>query len=79
MHVVATQHFTVLKSFWVPFPGFSFRKKYFFFNSFKSVFFFLCMSLIWLSYSLIKFLPGACFKQRNATKQKQKTRNKYRD
>ena len=40
MHVVATQHFTVLKSFWVPFPGFSFRKKYFFFNSFKSVFFF---------------------------------------
>ena len=38
MPVVATQHFTVLKSFWVPFPGFSFRKKYFFFNSFESVF-----------------------------------------
>ena len=73
MHVVVTQHFTVLKSFWVPFTGFSFGEKYFFFNSFESVFFPFV-----LSYSLIKFLPGACFKQRNETKQKQKTRNKIK-
>lgn len=40
MHVVATQRFTVLKSFsGCRFPVFSFRKKYFFFNSFESVFF----------------------------------------
>ena len=73
MHVVVTQHFTVLKSFWVPFTGFSFGEKYFFFNSFESVFFPFV-----LSYSLIKFLPGAGFKQRNETKQKQKTRNKIK-
>ena len=50
MHVVVAQHFTVLKSFWVPFTGFSFGEKYFFFNSFQSVFFPFV-----LSYSLIKF------------------------
>ena len=73
MHVVVIQHFTVLKSFWVPFTGFSCGEKYFFFNSFESVFFPFV-----LSYSLIKFLPGACFKQRNERKQKQKTRNKIK-
>ena len=69
MHVVVTHHSTVLKNFLVPFTGFSFGEKYFFFNSFESVFFPFV-----LSYSLIKFLPGACFKQRNETKQKQKNK-----
>ena len=37
------------------------------------------MSLIWLSYPLIKFLPGACFKQRNETKQQKQNKKNVID